>query len=209
MNNQSSKLSLGIAITFEIILIVTAILNIAARRWKDLGLSLLAIVCMTFPFIITRNANLKNIELPSSFQAITLVFIFLAQYLGEIRNFYLIFWWWDLLLHAIFGSYAVIVALFLIRGTFIKRQAISKKQFTLFTIIFAFSNAIALGTIWEMFEFIGDYLFKTNMVKGGLEDILIDLLVKMSTAFLTSIIYYISGLKQKNADYKDIEQELL
>ncbi|SHI52275.1 hypothetical protein [Desulfosporosinus lacus] len=198
MNNQYSTLSLGMALFFEIILIYTAIEDIAFRQWKNLSLAMLAVVCLIFPFIVTRIANQRNILLPSGFQTIALVFIFFAQFLGEIKNFYVIFWWWDLFLHAIFGSYAVIIALYLIEGIFKKRQEISEQRFRLFAVIVAFSVAIALGTLWEMFEFIGDYLFNTNMVKGGLEDTSMDLLVKIAAAFCTAIFYYyFHGLKHK------------
>ena len=195
MKNQNSKLSVRVAVLFEIILIVTAIVCIATRQWKNLTLTLLAIICIILPFIIIRIANLKNIVLPSSFQLITLVFIFLAQYLGEIKKFYLIFWWWDLILHAIFGSYAVIIALYLIKGLIRKEQKTAEQRFVLFTIVFAFSFSIALGTLWEMFEFVGDYLFKSNMVKGGLEDTTTDLLVKILAAFITAIICCFRSLK--------------
>lgn len=192
MRNQNSKLSVGIAVLFEIILIVTAITSIVTRQWKNLTLTLLAIVCITLPFIISRIANIKNVVLPTSFQSVSLVFVFLAQYMGEIIGFYQIFWWWDLLLHAIFGSYVVIIALYSLSGTIKRGKEIAKPRFTLFAIIFAFSFSIALGTLWELFEFVGDYLFKTNMVKGGLVDTSTDLLVKVVAAFITSIICYLA-----------------
>ena len=198
MNNQNNKLSLGIAVLFEIILIVTAIVSITTKQWKNLFLTLLAIVCVMLPFIITRIANIKNIVLPSSFQLITLVLVFLAQYLGEIMKFYLIFWWWDLLLHAIFGSFAVIIALYLIQGIIRKEQETSEQRFILFTLLFSFNFSIALGTLWEMFEFTGDYLVKANMVKGGLEDTSTDLLITILAAFITSIICYFRSLNKEN-----------
>jgi len=197
MKNKNSKLAIGIAVLFEIILITTSMLSIASRQWKNLTLSLLAIVCIILPFIITRIANIKNIVLLSSFQLISLLFILLAQYFGQIKKFYLIFSWWDLLLHAIFGGYAVLIALHLIQGIIIKEKEVTKERFTIFTVIFAFSFSIALGTLWEMFEFVGDYLFKTTMVKGGLEDIASDLLIKILSAFITSIICYYRKLRNQ------------
>lgn len=197
MNNQSSKLSLGLALCFETILIYTAVLNVAFRQWKNFSLAMLAVVCLISPFLVTRIANQRNILLPAGFQTIALVFIFLAQFLGEIKNFYVLFWWWDLFLHAIFGGYAVIIALYLIKGIFSKRQEISEQRFRLFAVIVAFSVAITLGTLWEMLEFIGDYLFKTNMVKGGLEDTSMDLLVKIAAALCTAIFCYFHRLKHK------------
>ncbi|HEY8889186.1 MAG TPA: hypothetical protein VIM70_02850 [Clostridium sp.] len=197
MNNKNSKLAIGIAVLFEIILITTSMISIASRQWNNLPLLLMAIVCIILPFIITRIANIKNIVLLSSFQLISLLFILLAQYFGEIKKFYLIFSWWDLLLHAIFGSYAVLIALHLIKGIIIKEKEVTKERFTIFTVIFAFSFSITLGTIWEMFEFVGDYLFKTTMGKGGLEDMASDLLIKILFAFITSIICYYRKLRNQ------------
>lgn len=198
MKNQNSKLSIGIAILFEIILILTAIVSIATSQWKNVALTLLAMVCLIIPFLITRIANLKNLLLPSSFQTIMLIFIVLAQYLGELKKFYSLFWWWDLFLHAIFGSFAVIIALHLIKGIFRKEPETSEQRFLLFTVVFAFSFAISLGTLWEMFEFLGDYFFKANMVKGGLEDTSSDLLVKILAALITAVICYYRSLKKFN-----------
>ncbi|AGK96997.1 hypothetical protein [Clostridium pasteurianum] len=196
MINKDNKLATGIAVLFELILIVTAITSILSGQWKLLSLSLLSIICLMIPFIITYIANIKNIILPSSFKLITLLFIFFAQYLGEIKQFYNKFWWWDLFLHATFGGYAVIIALYLIQETIRKKQEITKQRFTLLNAIFAFNFSITLGTLWEMFEFIGDYLFKTNMTQGGLEDTSTDLLVNILAAFITSIIYYYRNLRK-------------
>lgn len=195
MNNKNSKLSIGIAALFEIILITTAIFNIVSKQWKDLTISLIAIVCIILPFIITYIANIKNLALPPNFQLISLSFILFAQYFGEILKFYRKFFWWDLFLHALFGSYAVIVALYLIKGVVKKEKETSENRFTIFTIIFAFCFSITLGTLWEMFEFAGDFLFKSHMVKGGLVDTSTDILIKILSAFITSIVYYYRNRK--------------
>jgi len=190
MKNRNSKLAAAIAVLIEIILITRVILCIISKQWNNLALLFLAVVCVIIPFIITGVADKKNIVLPHSFQLIAVVFVILTQYLGEIKKFYITFWWWDLFLHAISGSYAVIIALHLIQGIIIMKKDVTKQRFTFFTSIFAFSFSIALGTLWEIFEFTGDYLFKTHMVKGGLEDTSTDLIVKIIAALITSIIYY-------------------
>ncbi len=185
------KLSIiAITILFAIILLVTAMVSIASGEWKNLSLTLLASVCLIIPFIIRHFANLKNLVLPARFELTTIILIFMAQYLGEIKNFYLMFWWWDLLLHAIFGSYAVIIGRYLIGGIFNKKEEISEQRFEFFKIAVAFSVSITLGAFWEMFEFVGDYLFKATMVKGGLEDTATDLLITILAAFITSLRYY-------------------
>lgn len=195
--NSNNKTAVEMAILFEITLLYTAIVSITSSQWKDLSLSILAIVCLLVPFLVTRISNRTNIVLPSSFQLVSLLFIFMAQYFGELKRFYLIFWWWDLLLHAIFGSFAVAVALYLIKGTIKKEQDISDQRFTLFIIIFAFSFSICLGTLWEMFEFVGDYVFRAGMVKGGLVDTSTDLLGNILAAFITAGTCYYLILRKK------------
>lgn len=190
MNNKNSKLAIGIAILFEIILLITCIVSIASKEWNTFFMSILAIVSIFLPFIVTYIANKKKILLPSSFQLISLIFILLAQYFGEIKKFYSMFWWWDLFLHGIFGSYMVIIGLHLIQGIIIKEKETTKQRFTIFTLIFAFCFSITLGTMWEMFEFIGDFIFKSRMVKGGITDTSTDILIKIFSAFITSMVYY-------------------
>lgn len=190
MNNRNSKLAIKIAVLFEIILIITAVNSIASKQWNNLAILFLAVICIFIPFLLINIADKKNIVLPESFQLISVLFVILAQYFGEIKKFYIIFWWWDLLLHAISGSYAVIIALHLIQGIIIKAKEVSKKRYVASLVIIAFSFSITLGALWEMFEFTGDYLFKTTMIKGGLEDTSSDLIVKIISALITSIIYY-------------------
>lgn len=195
MNNKNKKLTITIVLLFEIILIITSIISIQSRQFKSLYLLLLTMVCILLPFIITRIANATKLNLPSSFELISVLFIILTLYFGEINKFYVLFWWWDLLLHGMFGSYVVIIALHLIQGIIIKEKDSTDERFTLFTVIFAFSFSITLGTLWEMFEFLGDYFFNANMVNGGLEDTATDLLIKILFAFITCIICYHHKLK--------------
>jgi hypothetical protein len=186
--NHKCQLAFCVAILFETILFVTVIISVVSRQWRNFFLALLTIVCLILPFILTRLAKKKSVILPDSFEVVALLFIFSAQYLGEIKKFYSL-WWWDLLLHGIFGSYAVIVALYLRKGIIQKDQSTTDSRFTFFNALFAFSFSITLGTLWEMFEFSGDYLFKTTMVKDGLVDTATDLLIKILAAFLTTVLF--------------------
>ena len=158
---------------------------------------MLSIVCIALPFIITYIANKKKLLLPPSFNLISVIFLFSAMYLGEINNFYTRYPWWDLLLHAVFGSYAVTVSLHVIRGIIRREIEVSKNRFIMFSAIFAFSFSVALGTIWEAFEFSGDLLFKTGMVKGGLEDTSTDILINIAASLITSAYYYLKKRKSK------------
>jgi len=198
MTNKKSKLAIGITILSEIIFIVTIILNIVSNQQNNLSLLFQAMIYIILPFIITYIANKKNLMLPSTFQPISVTFILLTLYFGEFLKFYSMFWWWDLFLHGSFGCYGVIIALHLLQGIIQKEKYVSTKRFATFSLIFAFCFAITLGTLWEIFEFLGDYFFKTNMVNGGIEDTATDLIVKIVAAFITSIIYYFYKIKSRS-----------
>lgn len=194
--HSSHKLATKISVTFIIILIVTAILSISSSHWKNLFISLLAITCIIFVFIIELFFKRKELILPPNFTLVTILFIFFAQFFGEIIGFYSLFWWWDLLLHFIAGIYFFIISLHLMKNIIERNQISTKKRYTILTMIFAFSFSIAIGTLWETFEFIGDYFFKTTMVKGGLEDTITDLVVKILGAFIASLIYFFNKSKE-------------
>lgn len=190
-DNNKNRLPILVAIVYGIIIVITPFLS---GQWHSFTLSLLAFICIPLPFIISFIAKIKKIALPTNFLLTSLLFNFSAQYLGEIIGFYTKFWWWDLLLHGLFGSYAVIIALYLIKGIIKKEPEITEDRFKTFKIIFAFSFSIALGTLWEMFEYIGDLILKTDMTSGGLHDTASDLLIKISFALVTCFIYYFNKL---------------
>ena len=197
--NKINKLAIVLVIILGIIVIISIVNYALLGDLKYLLRSLLALVCLTIPFLITIIANKKSILLPSRFQEITLIFLFLTQYLGEVKKFYLKIWWWDLLIHIIFGIYSVIIALHFIRGIIIKDHKATKERFKILISLFAFSFSVAMGTLWEMFEYVGDYLVGSSMIKGGLDDTATDLLVKIASAFITTLICY----HRKINDYKD------
>ena len=196
MKNKNSKLAIRLAILFQIIAISTLIIKIISKQWNDLYLLLLVVICILIPFTITYVANKKNLLLPSSFQIVSLIFILLAQYFGEFLQFYTKFSWWDLFLDGSFGCYAVITILHLIQGIITNENGVTKKRFIIFSGILAFCFAITLGTLWEIFEFLGDYFFKTDMTNGSLQDTITDLMVKVVLALTTSSIYCYVKLKK-------------
>ncbi|MDD7794271.1 hypothetical protein [Clostridium sp. 'White wine YQ'] len=191
-NTYKNRTPIILTLIFEIIVLITAVTTIFSAKWGDLALCGLAFVCLFLPFIISAILKSKNISLPPSFKLVTVIFIFSAQYLGEIIDFYTMFWWWDLLLHGVFGFYATLTGFYLIKGNFDKGSEATEKRYLLFKIIFAFSLAITLGTLWEIFEYLGDYFLKTSMAAGGLEDTMSDIMIKLVGSTLYSTIYYFS-----------------
>jgi hypothetical protein len=185
--NIKNKIAIVLTIIFEITTIMFGFKSLKSGNSRDFLISILVGICFLIPFMISAIANRKKILLPSGFNIVSILFIFGTQYLGELRKFYTRYWWWDLLLHGVFGIYTVIISLNISQGIISKNQGTSQRRYKILNKIYAFSFSVALGTIWEIFEYVGDYLFKTKMVKGGLEDTATDLLVHLIAAFVTAV----------------------
>lgn len=190
---MNKKLSVISAVVIEIIFIFYVIKSIIENNMKNLHLSILGFVSVIIPFIISHLASRKKLHLPTSFKLVFVWFLFATQFLGEVNTFYTKYWWWDLVMHGFFGSYAVIVATHLIKYINKKDNEVTANRFVLFKSFFAFAFALALGTLWEIFEFSGDFIFNTGMIKGGLEDTMTDLIAKAAFALATSAYYYIKN----------------
>ncbi|MFH1188783.1 MAG: hypothetical protein V1652_02995 [bacterium] len=152
--------------------IIGAIITASIKgNWTVLFISTLALIVTIFPSLLARN---YNIHLPIEFELFLTVFIYAALFLGEIQGFYTKFWWWDIVLHTASGIALGFIG-FLILYTLYSENLISASAFLI--AFFSFCFALALGTVWEIFEFSMDSFFATNMQKSGLVDTMWDLIV--------------------------------
>ncbi len=69
-----------------------------------------------------------------------------------------------------------------------------------FICIFAFSFAVSIGALWEIWEFASDGIFGSDMQKSGLVDTMGDLIIDTAGALFVSItayVYYKTGHKSR------------
>jgi uncharacterized membrane protein YjdF len=118
-----------------------------------------------------------------------------ALWLGETRDFYGRFWWWDLALHTTSGVLLGILGFLLVYVL----NAMPQLDMHLrpgFIAFFAFCFAVTVGALWEIFEFTMDTLVGLNMQKpflgdpSGLTDTMWDLIVDSVGAFVLSVVGY-------------------
>ena len=144
---------------------------------------------LTFiPSVMERSIK---VSLPVSFQVVLLIFIFGAQFLGEIFDYYERFWWWDVLLHGWSGILLGTVGFLLV---YILNTASGVKvvMSPFFVAFFALCFAVTCGVVWEVFEFLMDLVFGTNMQKSGLNDTMGDLLIDTAGALIVSVNGYLA-----------------
>lgn len=139
--------------------------------WSLAFISFLTLVLTFMPLVFER---FSGINIPPSFTAAINLFIIGTIFLGEVGNFYEMFWWWDVMLHT--GS-AIGFGLigFIMIFMMVDSDRLQAAPFIL--ALFAFSFAVSIGAIWEIFEFTMDQIFGSNMQKSGLIDTMYDLVV--------------------------------
>ena len=154
-----------------IILGAATIFALATKHWSNVFVIVTALFLTLLPAVFTERFR---IQLPLSFLAAISLFVFGTLFLGEVFDFYNRYWWWDVLLHGAsavgFGIIGFLFVFYLFQGD---RYAAPPWALSLF----AFTFAMAIGALWEIFEFLMDQLFGMNMQKSGLVDTMWDLIV--------------------------------
>ena len=126
----------------------------------------LGLAVMMIPTIITRHFKLM---VPGVMCILYYVFLYCAIFLGEIFSFYYRIPVWDSILHAM--SAAMLSTLgFILVDWLNKDEHVKLSMNPLFVSLFAFSFALMIGTLWEIYEFSFDSILGLNMQKARLED---------------------------------------
>lgn len=160
---ETKRSSLAIYLILRFLVIVCMILQIIRGDLNNALLCLLSLVLLFAPLFIQ---NKYEITLPDSLEISIYLFIFSAEILGEINNFYGIIPHWDTCLHTINGFLATAVGFSLVDLLNKNSKDINLSPFYLCLVAFCFSMTI--GILWEFFEYGGDKLMKFDMQKDTL-----------------------------------------
>jgi hypothetical protein len=131
-------------------------------------------------------------RIPAELQLAAILFAFTTLFLGEVRDYYELFWWWDLVIHFSSGLLLGLLG-FMLVYMINENQVVDRYLQPGFVALFAFAFAVALGAIWEVFEFAVDQGFGTRMQKprpgdpSGLTDTMWDMSVNIAGAALISL----------------------
>ena len=137
------------------------IFTVVTRNYESAFLCLLTLVLLIVPSFLQVALR---IELPTMLEITLLIFIFAAEILGEIFNFYSLFPFWDTVLHTLNGFLAAAIGLSLVR-LLNKSDRLLIYLSPLFTSIVAFCFSMTIGVFWEFFEFSVDTFLHFDMQK--------------------------------------------
>lgn len=158
---KAEKVPFSIYLILRALVIVTMIAQFFNKNYENVFLCVLTLVLLILPSIFEMNFK---VDLPDTMEVIILLFIFSAEILGEIREFYILFPFWDDMLHTINGFLAAAIGFSLI-DFFNRTKRISFHLSPFFVAMFAFCFSMTIGVLWEFFEFFMDTVFKFDMQK--------------------------------------------
>lgn len=158
---------------------------LATANWS---LAFVCVVTLALSLAPLWLARWAAVRVPPSFVTLIVLFVAGTLFLGEAFDFYNRFWWWDIALHggsAIgFGLIGFVLVFIMFQGDRFAAPPIA-------VAFFAFCFALAVGAMWEIFEFGMDQIFGLNMQKSGLLDTMGDLIVDTLGAFIGAASGYL------------------
>jgi len=165
------------------------VLLVVERQWMHVFLVVGIMVVMLSPVFLRARLPIK---IPYEVQIVAIAFVFATLFLGEIRDYYERFWWWDLALHGTAGLLLGILG-FMIVYILNENEHVDLHMRPSFLALFAFCFSQALGAVWEIFEFAMDQFLGLTMQKpmlgdpSGLTDTMWDLQVNAVGAAVISV----------------------
>ena len=160
---ETKKSSLLVYLILRALVIVCMIEQILRGDLNNAFLCLLSLVLFIIPTFIENEFKIK---LPSVLESIIYCFIFAAEILGEINNFYGRIPYWDTILHTLNGFLAAGIGFSLI--DLLNENSKNINLSPIFVAIVAFSFSMTIGVLWEFFEYGADKYLKVDMQKDTL-----------------------------------------
>lgn len=159
---------------------------------------LLGLIAINIPSILSKRLNF---DVPIILYCLYIVFLYCAIFLGEVRSFYYVIPFWDVILHCMSSIMTGLFAFMLV-------TILNHNENTVFTLsrgfiaMFAFCFSLAIGALWEIYEFCFDGILGLNMQKfitaegeiltgrEALSDTMTDLIVDGIGALISTLIGY-------------------
>lgn len=159
-SRHKNSLTLSAYWGMRALVLIGTIVYVIQGSWASAFSTLLIFLLMFVPSILKEK---YRFYLPFALDLGIVTFIFLTFFLGHMGSFYGIFPQWDTFLHfqsgLLLGASGFVLVYTLNEHT---KTKLGLSPF--FVAIFAVCFSLALGAVWEIFEFAGDAYFSTRVV---------------------------------------------
>lgn len=165
-SSKNQTLKITIYLLLRGLVFISMIGQALNQNWNNVLLCIITLILFTFPSFISKKFN---ITFPEPLEIIVYIFIFSAEILGEIQNFYGIFTHWDTILHTLNGFLCGAIGFSLV-DILNSNENIKINMSPAFAALVAFSFSMTVGIMWEFCEYSVDRYFKKDMQKDRIID---------------------------------------
>lgn len=186
--NAAAKIKRWMIAVIIVAMVLAFPVVVSEAQWLNAFLILTITILI---LCVTVFSDRLAVQIPAEFQVLALVFVFSALFLGEVQSYYDRIWWWDIALHCSSGLLLGILG-FLLVYVLNESKHIELTMTPRFVALFAFLFAVAVGSVWEIFEYAMDSFFGLRMQKAmfsdpsGLTDTMWDMIVNSIGALVIS-----------------------
>lgn len=161
---RKNKISFLIYVLMGSLTSAVIVLTFLQGQYESTFTAVLSLFLFLLPTFVEESFSIR---LPTALEIVAVLFVFCANILGEIAGFYVLFPFWDDMLHYtsgfIFAAFGFSLVEILNRHT--------RFDFYLspvFISLVALFFAMTVGVFWEFFEFFADLVLGTDMQKDTL-----------------------------------------
>ena len=158
---KKSKSTFVLFVIIRTIVVLSGIRQLFIGNYENAFLCLMTLGLLLVPALVSRTFK---VVLPTLLENIVLIFIFAAQILGELNDYYIKYPIWDTMLHITTGFLAAAVGLSLI-DILNRNEKVRFDMSPLFVALVSICFSMTIGVLWEFFEFGADMVFATDMQK--------------------------------------------
>ena len=184
-------------IVLRILVIAVLVLSLIEKCYESVATCFLVLVLFLVPSFLERKLHF---ELPSTIEKIILLFIYVAEIMGELQEFYIRVPWWDTMLHTmngfLFAAFGFALVDILNSNPNVK---LSLSPFYLAFVSFCFSMTV--GVVWEFFEFSMDWFFHLDMQKDTVVNTIRSVMLNPDGR---NVPYVISGIESVTVNGQEL-----
>ena len=148
-------------VVLRALVLLVLVLEALKGDYYNVFLCGLTLVLFMIPTFVEHRLH---IDVPNTLEIIILLFIFSAEILGEIQEYYLMFPFWDTMLHTMNGFLMAAIGIAMV--DILNRSRKFKVRLSpAFVALVALCFSMTVGVVWEFFEYGMDVFFHTDMQK--------------------------------------------
>jgi len=145
---RARLIHLVILALLQSIMAVELIFLILDQHWLHVFLIVSIMTALLSPVLLKDRLPAP---IPPEIQILAILFVFAALFLGEVRDYYARFWWWDMVLHGTAGLLLGLLG-FLVVYILNEDRHVDMHMRPSFLALFAFSFSQCIGAPWTRFS---------------------------------------------------------